>query len=250
MSVVITSVALEESFKYHFKGDSETITHHLVPTVIEAQVKGLEAKARLLAIHPNSLPFGFVEGVSLHGAGLPDFRVHVMKSTGQRVTPRTGGAGGAKQRRVSLVSGTMNTDQDAAHTDFAKIKERTGHDLRFRLLPGELVVSLAIEFYGAPPAEFVIRYHGANAISKHVKSNEVSKRLASRAPVSFLFPPITATTRMRLASQKAHELAGTAADGEGAGAGAEGGGGQPPITDKHADVEAGSAGASEHKGPE
>lgn len=195
MAAVLSLVSIDDTFSYRDLNKS----HVLVPTTIMVTVKNADPGRCMLVMPDDVLPFGLVEAVAVHGRGVPDFRIHVMKDTGMRVTPRVSVN---EQRRVSVAAGPMNTDQDAADARFDDIRAKTGHDLRFRLLHGEAIVSMAIEFYGAPPPLFTIVYYGANALPAGTDIPEAKARLASRVKVDFLMLPKTPTARRRSVKEK------------------------------------------------
>ena len=194
-SASITGITVPEEYVYSSIDDG-THTHRLLPTAITVHVQGIQPRLRLLAVPEVALPFGLVEGVEVRGNDgyLPDFRVHVMKTTGQRVTRRVTPVSG--RCRVSVVCADMNTDQDAADQALASVKACTGHDMRFRMLAGNAVVSLAIEFYDVPPSSFCIVYHGANAVSHDVDAKAARAALGAKRPLPLLLPPISKQQRL------------------------------------------------------
>ena len=206
MSAVFSFLGIDASFSYGDRphgGDgprSHSYSHRLVPTTVMVAVKNVTPKMRLVVLPDDVLPFGLLESVAIHGDGVPDFRVHVMKATGQRVSHRVSAA---SQRRVSVVSGAMNCDQDAADPTFAVLQDHTGHDLRFRMFFGDAVLSMALEFYDAPPTHFTLVYHGANALPRTYNVEDAKKRLAKKEKIEFLLTSKTPSQRLRLASSNA-----------------------------------------------
>ena len=199
MAAVLSLVAVDETFSYRDLGGS----HVLVPTTIMVSVKNADPRRCMLVLPDDVLPFGLVEAIAVHGRDVPDFRVHLMKDTGMRVTPRVNAK---EQRRISVAAGTMNTDQDAADDRFDDVRAKTGHDLRFRLLLGEAIVSMAIEFYGPPPPLFTVVYYGANALPSGTNIPEAKARLAARVKVDLLMLPKMPTARRRSTLEKTGAL--------------------------------------------
>lgn len=196
----ITGITIPEEYVYGCI-DEGTHTHRLLPTVITVHITGIHPRLRLMAIPEVALPFGLIEGIELRGRddeSLPEFRIHVMKTTGQRVTRRVTPARG--QGRVSILCAEMNTDQDAADAALASTKACTGHDMRFRMLAGNTIVSLAVEFYDVPPSSFNIMYHGANGVGADVDATSARGTMASKRPLKLLLPPISKQQRLSAVS--------------------------------------------------
>ena len=210
MSASIQNIIVSDEYVYAVLSDSDVHhTHVLLPTITVVEVHDVQPQQRLLAIPPTALPFGLLEGVSVRVASasasasalsLPDFRVHLIKTTGQRVSRRVSAA---DSHRVSVVQGEMNTDQDAAHESFGIVQRSSGHNLRFRTIVGDAIVSLAIEFYDVPPSRFEVLYHGVNGVASSMDVKSVKAAFASKKAVALLLPPITPSKRLSAASTTA-----------------------------------------------
>ena len=203
MSASIQTILVSDEYTYAALSESDVHhTHVLLPILTVVEVRDVQPQQRLLAIPPTALPFGLLEGVSIRvasasSASLPDFRVHLIKTTGQRVSRRVSAA---DRHRVSVVQGEMNTDQDAAHDSFGTVQRSSGHNMRFRTIVGDAIVSLAIEFYDVPPSRFEVLYHGVNGVAKSTDVKAVKVAFASKKAVALLLPPITPSKRLSAAS--------------------------------------------------
>jgi hypothetical protein len=210
MSASIQTILVSDEYTYAALSDSDVHhTHVLLPILTVVEVRDVQPQQRLLAIPPTALPFGLLEGVSVRAASassvsLPDFRVHLIKTTGQRVSRRVSAADG---HRVSVVQGEMNTDQDAAHDSFGIVQRSSGHNMRFRTIVGDAIVSLAIEFYDVPPSRFEVLYHGVNGVDRSMDVQAVKGAFASKKAVALLLPPITPSKRLSAASAPISEPA-------------------------------------------
>lgn len=201
MSSAIESLALG-SFNYRqLKEDGDV----LVPFITTVLCKGVRHHLRIVNIHAAALPFGFLESLELQSCTerpIPDFRIHLMKTTGQKVTSR------CKRARTSVVYGEMNNDEDAADPDLKALKDSTNHELRFRMIAASPIVSLGIEFYAQPPESFRILYHGANVLDAGTEPEVARALLADKKPVKLRFPPIPPGRRLAAATRTLQALEG------------------------------------------
>ena len=188
-------------------------THALVPLDTVLKVSDLPHGKCVIQLPPLCLPFGFLESVSVLGtspsADIPDLRLSITKTTGQRSSLRT-------RRTVPCMSPEMNNDNDAADDTYAVLKKATGHNLKFRMLPAAIILNMVVEFYGYPPPSFFIVYHGANAVPASQVA-DLPAALRARGPVDFLFKAIAPSARLKLAMDLA--TAGDGGSGVGSGSG-------------------------------
>ncbi len=166
--------------------------YRLLSTKLTVLCSGFSPALRLVNVSTDSLPFGFLESVTLTPTTsatrpLPKYRLHLMKTTGQCESEPT------TRPTTSVVYGVMNKDQDAADEDLRAVKTLTGHDLRFRCIAASSVVSLGIEFYDAPPEEFTLEYNGMNVVA----DADVTAAVADLKRVKVLYPPIPARRRLQ-----------------------------------------------------
>jgi len=80
------------------------------------------------------------------------------------------------------------------------VQRSSGHNMRFRTIVGDAIVSLAIEFYDVPPSRFEVLYHGVNGVAKSTDVKAVKVAFASKKAVALLLPPITPSKRLSAAS--------------------------------------------------
>lgn len=162
----------------------------VVRTVISVQCRDIDQFVVRLPLE--AMPFGLLDTITAEGA--PDFRVSIVKDTGERTSKRAG-----KTRTVSVCTGCMVCDQDAAHDAFKQVWATTGHDFRFRMIPCESIVAITLEFYEKPPAEFVVHMRGVNTV-RHEAYDTAACDIGSRArPVKLGFPPIPPSKRLQMA---------------------------------------------------
>jgi hypothetical protein len=180
------------------------------------KVEGLVAPKIVVGLPPQCLPFGFLESVSVLGVGpavvMPDFRLSITKTTGARASLRT-------RRTVSCMATELANDNDAADDSYKTLRDATGHNLKFRMVPTSIILTMAIEFYGIPPSDFFIVYHCANAVSVDAVAG-ARDVLVEHRPLDFLFKPMKPSDRLKLAMDIAKDLDKSAGAGVGAGVGA------------------------------
>jgi hypothetical protein len=200
----IADLLVSEEYEYEVLAPD---AHVLVPTCTRVQVDGVDPRMTLVNLHPAVLPWGFVDRIQVQGEALPDFRVHVSRTTGarqsRRLTPvaalqgdRAHDRGAVRSATVSLVRDELAIDQDAADELLAALPRQTGgHCLLHRMVNALTVVNVGIEFYGPPPAEFSIVYYGASTLLPGACHKDAADRTRRRLGVQFGHPPVTPAAR-------------------------------------------------------
>jgi hypothetical protein len=107
-----------------------------------------------------------------------------------------------------MVSGTIMNQQDHYHVHFTTVEDATGHVMKFRALPAEDIVSIALEWMGEPPVAFTMVYNMLNFVkvdlehdSPHAALEATRAALETRKPVKFGLPVLTPQQRKDAAYQ-------------------------------------------------
>lgn len=199
MTSSVFSLKLNGSYTYPVLAGA---SHALVPLDMVVKVEGLEKTKIVVGIPPACLPFGFLESVSVLGTSpevtMPDFRLSITKTTGQRASLRT-------RKTVSCMSAELANDNDAADETYKTLRDATGHNLKFRMVPTSIILNMVIEFYSHPPPDFFVVYHCANAVRVEALST-VKTVLDTRQPLDFLFKPMNPKDRVKLVMDIAKDL--------------------------------------------
>jgi hypothetical protein len=147
------------------------------------------------------LPYGFLERVTVIGPPdcprMPDFSLALSKTNGVRKSGRVAAAEGAY-----VTYGDLANDNDAGDPAYEELLHTTGHNLKFRMIPGVMVGALILEFYGWPPKEFWVVFHGANTVPPSALDT-LASRLAARERVDLGFKPVHPRKRREIAEAAA-----------------------------------------------
>lgn len=216
MSCTVHDVVLNATYSYEVLAAQ---THALVP--MDMIVRCERVAKIVVGVAPIALPFGFVESVSVlpmvKGVVMPDFRLSITKTTGRRTSART-------TRTVCCVSAELGNDNDAADDAYGTLFAATGHDLKFRMTPASIMLSMDLEFYAFPPPDFYIVYHCVNAVPVGALPG-LPQALQDHTPIDFLFRPMKPSERTKLAMDIARDLHKSSAEGKAQDGDGEGGGG-------------------------
>jgi hypothetical protein len=151
-----------------------------------------------LRIQPTLLPFGLLDSVTLTSNDADpatQFRINIQRVTGQRTSKWC-----PLGVPLSVADKDMSVDYDSQHEDLHVTKRNTGHDMRFRMISAQSIVSMSIDFSHAADV-FEVTFAGANAIANELDIDEAAVKIAERKPVLLLFPPILPNKRFALATQ-------------------------------------------------
>ena len=142
---------------------------------------------------PQLLPFGLCESarVSTDTTGAAaKYRITLRKSNGMRTT-----AWHDVNSTSSFFAADVENDDDAYHMDIKTMHAQTGHDFRYRYFAALSLLSVTLEFDGAPPADFHLVFHTVNGVPKAVTPSQVADALDRKTRVDFVLPVITPTKR-------------------------------------------------------
>ena len=151
------------------------------------------------AVH---LPFGLLDTVTVTTGPSTDvqYRLVMQKLTGQRTTEwHPVGV------PVRIVFGDLCVDYDFRNEDFDTVKTETGHDMRYRMLSAQVLISMAVELSVAVDT-MVVSFGGANAIPSSLEVDEAVTLLAQRKPLVLMFPPLPPKKRFATATQRIQAL--------------------------------------------
>ncbi len=151
-----------------------------------------------LRIQPTLLPFGLLDSITVRSPEADpatQFRVHIQRVTGQRTSKWC-----PLNVPLFMADKDMSVDYDSQHEDLVLTKKTTGHDMRFRMISAQSIVSMSIDFSVAADV-YEIKFDGANAIVNELDIDEAAAKIAERKPVALLFPPILPNKRFALATQ-------------------------------------------------
>jgi len=177
---------------------------HVLLTVQQELEMSVPAGARRVTIAPEVLPFGLLESVTLEAPGaVPAFayRLTVHKVSGMRDSVWVSAG-----TEVFMTNYELSVDYDASHVDIKTAKEKTEHDMRFRMIAAAGVLNLTFEFTAEPPSAVRVIYRGANVVSRVMQRGEVADILEKRGPVPFILRPLTRAQRHRRAVTAVTEL--------------------------------------------
>ena len=164
--------------------------------------------ARRVTIPPDLLPWGMLDRVAVHGDGGPDVRyvLTVRRMFGSKSTPplRLG-------RDTCLTQLNMTLEGEGRHSSYKQVKEATGHELRYRMVPACTVLDVTLDFAASvpPPAEILVEFWGANVLADGASlADAVMATRAGKAPAGLLFPHLSHQARMASAALTQDRLRG------------------------------------------
>ena len=198
MSCSVVDVVLNRNFAYEVLPDK---THALAP--LDIVVKCERVAKPVIGLAAAAMPFGFLESVSVvpltRDVAMPDFRLSITKTTGRRSSVRT-------SRTVCCLSAELGNDNDAADEAYKTLLDATGHNLKFRMTPADIMLSMDIEFYAIPPTDFYIVYHGANGVPVAALPDLHTTLQEKKVLVDYLFKPMHPKNRLKLVMDIAKDL--------------------------------------------